>query len=114
MSKRYSEADIREATERLKDWLKPGDTVFTIYRHRAASGMTHWISMVKLTHGKDGQPDVLHIDYSVAALLGRGYETRRHEGIEVHGAGMDMGFELVYSLSRKLFDDGYALHHRWL
>lgn len=37
-----------------------------------------------------------------------------HNGIKVEGAGMDMGFHLVYSLSQRLFGDGYKLSHRWL
>jgi hypothetical protein len=35
-------------------------------------------------------------------------------GIRVGGCGMDMGFHLVYTLSRALFDDGYYVKHEWL
>ena len=34
--------------------------------------------------------------------------------VGVGGCGMDMGFHLVYTLSRELFDDGYYVKHEWL
>jgi len=83
----------------------------------------------------------LRLSYSAGILL-EGYD-RRHEGAKASGCGMDMGFALVYDLSRILFkegfecigehcpsndhsngdrdrtphkhsDPGYALNHRWL
>lgn len=36
------------------------------------------------------------------------------DGLKVNGAGMDMGFDLVYRLSYALHGDGYALTARWL
>ena len=41
------------------------------------------------------------------------YDSKR-EGVKVGGAGMDMGFHLVYNLAAVLFDDGYALEHKWI
>lgn len=37
-----------EARKRLKEVLKPGDTVYTILRHVSRSGMTRHISLVHL------------------------------------------------------------------
>lgn len=88
-----------EAIARLHEMVKPGDTVRTILRHVSASGMTRWISVVI-----DGE------DYSwlVARAMGTRANQGRHEGIKREGCGMDMGFDLVYSLSRTLYRDGYA------
>lgn len=126
-----------EAIERLREWIKPGDTVYTILRHVSASGMTRAISVV--IQDEDGPHEV---DGTVARAMGEKFDNR-HGGIRIGGAGMDMGFHLVYGLSRTLFPDsfdcigegcpsndhsngdrdytphrhsdgGYALRHRWL
>lgn len=102
----------QESVERLKGWLKPGDTVFTISRHVSGSGMSRRISLVKMTV-KKGKVEPILMDYSVAEVLGLTFK-RDKEGVTVGGCGMDMGFHLVYELAHTLFGDGYKLNHRWL
>lgn len=108
---RVSQSEQQEARERLLEWLKPGDTVYTILRHVSRSGMCRHISPVKLHVREDtGEVDVLHLDSSVAQVLGRPEARNRlggDEGIVVGGCGQDMGFHLVYSLSRALWPEGY-------
>jgi hypothetical protein len=104
---RVSKADREQALATLREHFKPGQTVYTILRHVSASG-----------------------DWAVARVLGESLDQRR-EGIKVSGAGMDMGFHIVYTLGRYLWPDGtpephgtrngqpdsdggYALKHRWL
>jgi hypothetical protein len=110
MSK-VSEQEKVEALERLHEWLKPGDTVFTVLRHRSASGMLRSISLLKVTAkggGRSGEePDVLCFDGN-AVRVGLGSYDQRHEGVRVGGCGMDMGFHLVYELSRALFKGGFG------
>lgn len=135
-------AERAEAIERLREILKPGDTVHTILRHVSRSGMQRSISCIILD--KDGPHE---IDWLVRQAMGEKID-RTNGGIKVGGCGMDMGFHLVYSLSRTLFrngfrcagekrrcpsndhsntpypprkggrmkhsDGGYALNHRWL
>jgi hypothetical protein len=130
-SERQAERD--EAIAKLRDILKPGDTVWTILRHVSASGMSRSISTV--IKGKDGPED---ISWLVCRATDDTFD-RKHDGIKVGGCGMDMGFDLVYRLGRALFpkgfiprdagkaygrngspadeldsDGGYALYHRWL
>lgn len=122
------------AVETLREILPPGTRVYTVLRHRAASGMSRRISTV-LPIQHDGRLGIRDISYLVARALGE----RRHPddgGIIVSGAGMDMGFDLVYHLGRVLYpagfdlapgqrgrngdmsghddDGGYALDHEWL
>jgi hypothetical protein len=92
-----------EAIEALRDRfaLAPGDTVYTILRHVSASGLTRHISPVVV------RDDIPHdISYLVAAATERAYRVRGHEGIKIEGAGMDMGFELVYTLARIMWAEG--------
>ena len=113
MSKPTKKTEQREALERLRQWIKPGDTLYTILRHRSASGMNRVIQVIKI---ENGEP--VWLGYNVAKALGRRYD-ERHEGVVCQGGGMDMGFDLVYSLSCALFcadkythDAAYSLNHR--
>ena len=128
-----------EALARLHEWIKPGDTLHTILRSRSRSGMSRRISVVAVDR-TDGS--LLYLDGNVAHALGRSLSPKR-EGIRMDGCGMDMGFALVYELSRAMFptghpcvgdrcpsndhsngdrdytphphrDGGYALRQRWL
>jgi len=96
------EAERQEAVEQLREWLKPGDTVFTILRHVSRSGMTRHIGVVVMQDGID-----LHPNWAVASAI----DVRMNKagnGVVMGGCGMDMGFALVYDLSRVLFPDGFA------
>jgi len=53
---------------------------------------------------KDNEP--IRISASVANLIGFKYD-KKHNGIGVRGCGTDVGWEIVYLLSRKLFKDGF-------
>lgn len=99
-----------EAVERLREWLNPGDEVQCILRHVSRSGMSRVIQLVKFD-SESGR--VLALGWNAALALDWRYD-REREGVKVGGAGMDMGFHLVYSLSQVLFGDGYALKHHWI
>lgn len=130
----YTVPEVNQALEQLRAWLKPGDTVFTIVRHVSRSGMSRSISVFASI---DGQPQ--DITYQASRVIGESVD-QKHGGIRMGGCGMDMGFALVYALSRSLFrdgfgcigercpsndhsngdrdnqhrDGGYALRHRWM
>lgn len=89
-----------EAIAKLREWIKPGDTVYTILRHVSRSGMQREIGVVLLKDGTD-----LHPNYSVATALRE--RVGKRDGVIVGGCGMDMGFHLVYNLGRTLFPDGF-------
>jgi hypothetical protein len=95
---KHTEDATAQARQFLLSILKPGDTVQTILRHRSRSGMSRSISLVK--DGKD-------ISYYVAQVLDMKID-QNHSGIKIGGCGMDMGFELVYTLSRVLFRDNFT------
>jgi len=50
-------------------------------------------------------------DYDISYLAARLLDMNRGKsgGIKIGGCGMDMGFELVYCLGRKLFPDGFKV-----
>ncbi len=95
---------VREQEEfiaRLRETLKPGDTLYTTVKHVSRSGMQRSINVFQI---EDNSPRWL--SYWVAKALGWGFDDKR-EAVKVGGCGMDMGFHLVYSLSRTLFPKGH-------
>lgn len=108
---RVSQSVRQDACERLREWLTPGDTVYTILRHVSRSGMCRHISLVKPYIRKDeGEIDFLHLDYNVALALDYPEARNRlggHDGIRVSGCGQDMGFALVYDLGYALWPKGF-------
>lgn len=99
---KVSKSDRLAAIARLQDILKPGDTVSTILRHVSRSGMSRSISLVVAR--ADG---VVDITYRASQALGEAID-QKNDGVKVPGAGTDMGFHLVYSLSRTLWPDGFV------
>ena len=135
--KAQKEKDRQEAIEYLRKLLPPGSTVYTVLRSVSRSGMSRQIDVVVMSE-YDGKPEPQTVSYRVA--LACGYTRDYKSGaLKVSGCGMDMGFAVVYDLSRKLYpngfipaeagatrgrngtkateldsDGGYALSHRWL
>lgn len=114
-------AEKAEAIQFLREYLKRDDRVYTILRHRAASGMTRFLDLYVI---RDNQPR--RITWQAAKALGWTYDNKR-DALRVGGCGMDMGFHAVYTLSSIVFredgtfrdpmtgeDAGYTLRHEWL
>lgn len=96
---KYSKQEVEEARTQLLNWLKPGDTVYTILRDVSRSGMSRKISVLIQQKGCG----FIHPNYAVAAVLGYKLNSGFNDSITLGGCGMDMGFHLVYSLSSALF-----------
>src|SRR3990167_4399984 len=90
-----------EAIADLRAELKPGDTVYTVLRHVSSSGMYRAIDLYTL-RCVEGKVSKRWLSYWAAAALEERFDERR-EAIGVSGAGMDMGWHLVYQLSSALF-----------
>ena len=99
----------QDACEKLRKLIQPGDKVFTILDHVSKSGMTRHIRIKLIS--KDGT--TYDPNYLVAQALDM-RQAKRGDGIVTQGCGMDMGFHVVYQLSKVLFDDGYAIKQRWI
>lgn len=100
MSK-YTKAQQTEAIDKLREWLKPGDTLYTIVRHVARSGMSRTISVYLM---QDGKP--FDVSYWVSRVIDDPID-QNTGGVKVAGCGMDMGFHVVYVVSSVLFPDGF-------
>jgi hypothetical protein len=130
------ERERDEAISELRKIMLPGDTLYTVLRHVSRSGMSRDIDVYLMT------PNGLrYLSYWAAKATGNRMAPKG-DGVRMGGCGMDMGFALVYSISRAVFpnghvcigdkcpssdhcnhprdtftehsDGGYALNHRWL
>lgn len=107
---KFSKEELAQAKDKLREWFPKGSTVHTVLRSVSSSGMTRVIGVLCIK----GET-ILHPNYNVAGVLGRRWcNGGLGDGVEARGAGMDMGFDLVYSLASVLYGDGYALRHQWV
>lgn len=94
--------DKVKALEYLHEYLKPGDTVYTILRHVSQSGMVRDISALVHTG---------RVMYEISHLVARVLDmkvNRDHGGIRIGGCGTDEGFQIVYNLGYVMFPDGHG------
>lgn len=104
MSTKANEAARADAQAKLREWLKPGDTVYTILRHVSRSGMSRDVSVVVLRDGSDLHPNWL-VSQATGTRLKRG---GMRDALTIGGCGFDAGHELVYNLSWSLWKDGFG------
>jgi len=115
MSKKAElEQKAQEAREFLLKVFAQQDrpTVWTSLKHVSSSGMSRDITL--LTSYEDR---ILDITWYASHAMQTGSLKERNGSrvIRVGGAGMDMGFHLVYSLSYALYKgEGYTLRHEWI
>ena len=102
------------AVELLRRHLEAGKTVYTQVNSVSSSGMSRRIRCY-IAIVDDGKPEIMDISYHVSQVCGY---SLNDAGLLVKGCGMDMGFEVVYSLSMAIFSGqdnaGYVLKQRWL
>lgn len=106
-TRKFTKKQIEEWTAELRADLKPGDTLYTVIRGVAPSGMSRHIDVYRLAC-VDGKVEKWWYSPRVAAICGYTFDEKK-ECIRISGCGMDMGHHIVYSLSRRLFPDGFGV-----
>ena len=89
-----------ECLEVLNELIKPGDKIYCNMRRVSRSGMFRAISLHIVT--AHGIRDIS----SYAGDLMENYN-KKYYACSMSGCGMDMGFALVYNLSRALYGKGF-------
>tara|TARA_R100001163_G_C5040998_1_gene179127 strand:- start:72 stop:386 length:315 start_codon:yes stop_codon:yes gene_type:complete len=100
-------SDKERAKEFLKDSFPKGSTAHTTVVHVARSGMSRHIKVFAISGER-----IQNVSYYVSELLD--WRLTKNDAVFVGGCGMDMGFHLIYTLSSKLYDDGYAIKQSWV
>jgi len=103
-TKKQSERD--EFIAKLRETLKPGDTVHTVLRSVSRSGMNRKIDVYKLTGDGNGGITKQWLSYWVAKACDFRFD-EKSDALSIGGCGMDMGAHVVYNLSRVLFRDAF-------
>lgn len=98
---KVAKQETQEAIARLREMIKPGDTVWTVLRDVSRSGMSRNIDCYLLRDG-----DRTWLSRLVARAIGFSFNEKR-ECLRVGGCGMDMGFHVVSTLSRVLYPGGF-------
>lgn len=107
LKKAEKEAQRIEAIAMLREIVKPGDRVYTVLRHVSSSGMSRRITVIaydnRKTHKRiSNSENIMDITWLVARALD--YRRNDNDGaLVIGGCGMDMGFNVVYSLSSVLY-----------
>ena len=89
----------------LKKLLHNGQTIYTILRSVAPSGMSRVISFHIILDG-----DILCINAFIHKILGLKFD-RKSTGLRVNGCCTNMGYSVIHDLSIAL---GIDLSHLWL
>ena len=89
------------AAARLREILRPGDTVHTVVRHVSRSGMSRTITFHVVAD--NGIRDI-----TLLAGKALGLRVADDGGLKIAGCGMDTAFATVYDLSSVLFRDGFV------
>ena len=86
-----------EACAELRRLFPIGSTVYCVLRSVARSGMSREISFFT-------SDEVRCVDWLICRALDRRIGK---SGVKVSGCGMDMGFHVVYNMSRVIYSDGF-------
>lgn len=94
-----------DAADKLRALLGGDPTVYALTRHVSRSGMQRRMSLfIVNAHPGPYADKLVDVTVDVAAVLGYRVRGEDHT-IAVNGAGMDMQYHIVYSLSRALYRD---------
>lgn len=105
-AKSEKQAERDTAISNLRKFLKPGDNVTTTVLHVSRSGMSRSIRCQAVRSDDGGAHYISDISYLVARAIGARLDDRG--GVVVGGCGFDASFEVIYSLGRVLFPNGFA------
>ena len=118
-----------EAIERLREWVKPGDIIYTVIRGVSSTGMTRYIDVYKFDYSTEDKRIYKTRLSGMIARAGIFSLNKKRECLTVGGCGMDMGHHVVYTLASALaytryhtedkqdaapYTNCYGLNHEWL
>lgn len=128
--KRHTKEEITQFEKGLKERIIKGNLkVYCILRHVSRSGMSRNIDFYTIIDN-----EIYYLTYWIGVVLDYPISNKSglsDNGLVVGGCGMDMGFSVVYNLSRKLFKDddefkevqketgytkdaGYKIKYQWI
>jgi len=105
MSKKIADSsEVARSADVVRKYLPEGSRVRGVVVSVSRSGMSR---RIRFYAGSAG--DTHDLTYEFAKLTGWSLDDR---GLLVQGCGMDMVFHTVYTVSRTVYGNGYAIGHR--
>ena len=96
------------AIKKLRELVPQGATIYVLLRHKNKLGTCRWLEFYVVRDS-----DLKRITWDVTQAIDGTY-CREHDALQVTGAGLDVGYASVDSLSHVLFGTSRALRHQWL
>lgn len=96
----YEKLYREQCKAQLLKHLSKGDTVYSVIRHVAASGMSRRIDFFAI---RDNKP--IYITGYIEGVLYSYKRDHKRGGLVVGGCGMDMPTHVVYNVASAIFDD---------
>jgi hypothetical protein len=96
------------AIKKLSELVPHGATIYVLLRHKNSLGTCRWLEFYVICDN-----DLKRITWDVTQAIDGTY-CREHDATQVTGAGLDVGYASVDTLSQVLFGTGRALMHKWL
>jgi hypothetical protein len=96
------------AVRKLREIIKTGATIYAVLRRKNKLGTCRWVEFYHVHEGA-----LKRITWDVALAI-QGEYCREHDALKVTGAGLDVGYASVDSLSQALFARSGHLKHQWL
>lgn len=103
--KAQKQAHVAESTAALLKMLMPTTEVYATLKKVSPSGMNRRIALLIAEKGPNNTTQIRNISGWVADVLGLKWND--DGSVSISGCGMDMGFHLVYTLSRTLWPKGF-------
>jgi len=105
---RVTKEEKENAIEYLREYVKEGDTIYTLVKKVSPSGMSRQMVIIVRT-----DTGVRNISWLTARALG--YRMcKENDCFSISGCGQDMGYAVAYDIGATLFNDGYKVKHSWL
>lgn len=82
--------------------------IYAVIRHKSKSFLKKVISFYVIHNGR-----LINLDWWIAEALDYPY-CEKHHGIIVKGGNTCLAWEVIYGISRLLYDEGYAYSREWI
>ena len=106
--KEKKKLDFDCAIEHMKRTFNKGDTIYTQLIKSTPSGTIY----IRLRYIKNNRP--YQCTYHYSKIMDHQLDEKNSYSIRRSFGNMDMGFQTVYELCSKVWNDGYYLKHEWL
>lgn len=99
---KYSKSEVAESLAKLREWIKPGDSIYLTVESVARPGMSRWIKprLIAVRPAGYVSPDPIDFSYPayhIACVLGLRHD-QLNNAVRLDGGATDMVYHLAHVL----------------